>query len=85
MAAPSITLSKPMILVTRSFSTLGITSQSDNFVFGYVEKIYDTCDRVTVAQTVFFDFRQARQILYGSTMYYLIDEQYVEFSEPALS
>jgi hypothetical protein len=82
MAAPPIILSKPNILVTVSDSTVNLVSQSSGWVFGYVEAIYDTCDDVTVGQRVLFKPKADNALLYGSTIYYLVNETQKLFREP---
>lgn len=79
---PPIVLSRPHILVTRSESSAGITSQLTGFIFGYVEMIYDTCDDVVVGERVLFDINTAKALLYGSTIYYMVDEATKLFKEP---
>lgn len=81
---PPIILSKPYILVTLSESSNLITSQRAQFVFGYVEMIYDTCDDVVVGQKVLFDINTSKALQYGSTIYYMVDEQHKFFKENAL-
>jgi len=82
MPAPPIILARPYILVTLSESSVGVTSQKAGHVFGYVEAIYDTCDDVTVGMRVLFDITQTKTLYYGSTQYYLVDEQHKLFKEP---
>lgn len=82
MPAPPIILSRPYILVTASESVLNIQSEKSGFIFGYVEAVYDTCDDVTVGQRVLFAPKQDKALLYGSTIYYLVDETHKLFKEP---
>lgn len=80
---PNIVLNKGQVLVTiGAGSTIGLTSTTKDFVFGYVEKIYSTCDVATVGDTVLFPLAQSRQIQYGSTMFYVVDETFLLFHEP---
>jgi hypothetical protein len=82
MPVPSINLHKGQLLVTLTYSGLGVVSNTADFQFGYVEKIYDGCNFVYVSQLVLFPLSKSKQILYGSTMYYIIDETYTLFDEP---
>lgn len=82
MPVPPIILAKPFILVTSSQSTIGITSQTSDYIFGYVSAVYDTCDGVTVGETVLFAPKDSKALLYGSTMYYLVNEAHKLFKEP---
>lgn len=79
---PPIILSSPYILVTQAESSLSVTSQTSDFVFGYVEAVYDTCDDVTVGQRILFAPKFSKALLYGSTLYYLVDEAHKLFKEP---
>ena len=82
---PPIILSKPNLLVSKTdIGPNGETSQSADFVYGYVEMIYDTCDDVVVGQYVLFQLSIARALLYGSTIYYIINEQHKLFKEVPL-
>lgn len=81
---PDIILSKPFVLVTISSSPLGMQSQTADYSFGYVERIYDTCDNVSVGQTILFSLKDAKALLYGSTIYYVVDETHRLFKEEPL-
>lgn len=69
-------------MVTLSQSSYGLVSQKAGFVFGNVEAIYDTCDGIVVNERVLFDIIEAKALYYGSTQYYLVDEQHKLFKEP---
>jgi hypothetical protein len=79
---PDIILNKGQLLVTLAYSGEGVTSEGSQFVFGYVEMVYDGCTKTEVGRKVYFPFVQARQILYGSTMFFLVDEIFSLFKEP---
>lgn len=81
MAVPNIILPKPYILLTQQDSGLGLEFVNSNIVFGYVEKVYDTSDRVAVGQSAMFDITQAQKFIYGSTMYYMIKDEFVTGQE----
>lgn len=79
---PNIILGKGQLLVTLSYSGEGVVSIGTDFRFGYVEMVYDGCTKTEVGRKVYFPFKEARQILYGSTMFFLVDEIFSLFKEP---
>lgn len=82
MSIPTITLSKPYILVSLANSPQGIAPLGNTeFVFGLVQDIYDTCDTVVVGNYVYFDLSKALGITYSNTNYYLIQDTFKVFSE----
>lgn len=82
MAVPDIILEKPFILVTLSQSALGIqVEQAFGFEFGTVEAKYETCDRVDVGQSVLFQPDKGVKLVYGSTIYFMIEDGNTAFSE----
>lgn len=83
MPSLPIILSKPNLLVTLGASPTGIVPVGDtNLSFGQVNMKYDTCDNVAVDDWVLFDTTQARSIMFGSTIYYLVDEALYLFKQP---
>jgi hypothetical protein len=85
MPAPDIILDKPFLLVSLSASPLGIVPLKQGFVIGYVEKVYETSDKTETGQYVMFDKDKSRAFVYGSTVYYIVDENDSLFQEnPAL-
>lgn len=83
MAAPSITLGIGQVLITNTSSSLGILPIDKNLKFGTVELVYDSCDNLTVGDFIMYDQRNGQQFMYGSTLYILINEQYLSGKEPA--
>lgn len=82
MAAPDIILKPPYILVTLSTSELGIdVSQAFGWEFGSVQLVYDTCDNFSVGNSVLFEPDKAVKLVYGSTIYFMIEDKNVTFSE----
>jgi len=82
MAAPDISLGKSEVLLINSASTLGIVPLDNTVMFGTVEKVSDLCDAFSVGVAVFFNPTKARKIIYGSTIYYIIEEQNISGIEP---
>lgn len=80
-ALPDITLQKGQVLITQSDSSIGLVSVDNTLLFGQVEMVYATSDRITVGNVVMFDSQKAKRIMYGSTIYYLIDDEYVSGQE----
>lgn len=81
-ALPPIILSKPYILVTLTESSIGVISQTSDYYMGIVEAIYDTCDDISVGMKILFSPKTSRALLYGSTIYYVVDESHKLFKEP---
>lgn len=84
MPVPGIILSEPFALVIATVSGSGITSlqvQGSDFIFGSVDDVYGTCDVVTVGDILYFDKLKTPSILYGSTVYYLVDVNNKAFKE----
>jgi hypothetical protein len=81
MALPII-LNKPYLLVTLANSPSGIVTNGETtLVFGLVNMIYATCDKVRVNDYVLFNQAKADSVMYGSTIYYLVDEAFSIFKE----
>lgn len=81
MAVPNITLHEPYILLSLSNTNLGITLQTSDFSFGIVEKLYSGANKFSVGDSVAFPINDAVQILYGSTVYYMINIASIFFKE----
>lgn len=81
MPAPDIILSKGQMLITQAASVLNIIPINPNINFGTVALVYETCDKVAVGASVMYDNTKTSQLMYGSTVYLLIDEQYVSGAE----
>jgi hypothetical protein len=82
MAAPDVILSRPWILVTISSSQIGIYSgQAFGWEFGTVQKIFQTCDKVIVGDTILFEPDKGIKLVYGTTIYFMIEETNSAFTE----
>ena len=80
---PGIILNAPNILVTQSgASSLGIENTQFGWILGTVEDVYDTSDKSSLGQTVYFDPTTVQSFIYGSTLYYIVDENFASFVEP---
>lgn len=85
MAAPSITLGAGQVLITNSTSVLGIYSLDNKVQFGTVALVNDLSDKVTVNDSVMYDKDKVQStLIYGSTLYLLIDEKYISGIETDL-
>lgn len=85
MAATDLILYKPMILLTTSATSLsGLepVAAAKQVSFGQVSKIYDTCDKVSVGDSVLFNQEDAFQVSDSGVIYYLINENYLIAEEP---
>lgn len=84
MAAPDIILSNGQVLVMSGLgSQLGVVPFGNKsfLQFGTVAKINDLCDSVAVDDPVMYDSSKGQTLLYGSTIYILIDEQHISGTE----
>jgi len=85
MAAPAITLGAGQVLITNSTSVLGIYSVDNKVQFGTVALVNDLSDKVTVNDSVMYDKDKVQStLIYGSTLYLLIDEKYISGIETDL-
>ena len=85
MALPNIIISSPYIVVTLSQSPTGVIPNKAGFVIGYVEMVNQLSDKVTTGQYVMFNQSITESFIYGSTVYYRVDENDIMFQEnPAL-
>lgn len=75
MAAPDTNLSGTQVLLTQSDSGLGVISLDNKTQFGVIAKVSDLCDNVAVGNYVMYNPKDGRQLLYGSTIYILINEE----------
>lgn len=75
MAAPDINLSGTEVLLTNGASSLGVISSDNKTQFGAVAKVSDLCDNVIVGNYVMYDSAKGRSLVYGSTIYILINEE----------
>lgn len=81
MAAPDIILGKGQVLLTQGQSTLGIMPISKNVSFGQIALLNDLSDNYSVGVTVMFNPNMGSAFIYGSTVYTIIDEQYISGAE----
>ncbi len=82
MPIPTIILDKPYVLVSLQDSPQGIEPLGNtNFVFGYVEHVYDTCDKIEVGNYIYFDNSEQSGFSYENTIYYLIQDNKILFKE----
>jgi len=84
MPIPGVILSEPYALVVATTSSKGIASlqvQGSDFIFGSVDDVWDTCDSVVVGEILYFDKLKTPSILYGSTVYYLVEVNRKAFKE----
>lgn len=75
MSAPDITLGYGQILVIQSVSGLGVSSTDNKTQFGTVQKVSDLCDSYIVGDSVMYDPTKGSSLVYGSTIYILINEE----------
>lgn len=79
-----ITLPKPFVFITPSDGVYGLIPMQNNTMrFGTVAYVYDTSDRVIVGQSVIFDTKYAYPFIYGSTVYYMVKDEFVTGQENA--
>ena len=82
MSLPII-LNRPQLLVTPGNPPSGIVPVGEtSLMFGQVNMKYETCDKVAVNDWVLFDQTQAKEVMFGSTRYFIVDEALYLFSEP---
>ena len=82
MAAPAIILGKGQVLITNSASVLGLISLDNKVQFGVVAAINDLSDRFTVNDAVIYEpTKIIDRLLYGSTIYILINEDGITGTE----
>ena len=83
MSLPVIILDAPNLLVTLANSPRGYVPIGENgFTVGFVQMIYDGCDKTSVGDYVYFDITKVAGIMYGSTIYYIVPENQKSFKEP---
>lgn len=84
MAAPDITLNKGQLLVTKSGSGLGIFIIGNTpYSFGSVEKVSDLSSGYVVGASILFNAnaKETASLMYGSTVYFLVNEKDVTGTE----
>ena len=83
MALSDLVLSKGEVIVISSDSKLGIISDGKDLMFGVVQRVNDLCDITAVGDSVMFNVNRATPFMIVSgQLFYLIQEQYLSFSEP---
>lgn len=83
MPAPDINLPSPFVMLTQSAGSLGIVPRQ-GISIGYVEKVYSTSDYLSVGQYVLFEIAKAGVLMYGSTIYYMVSDEFVSGQETDL-
>lgn len=78
---PPIILSKPNILVTVAGAPNGTVPTTAGYQYGLVEAVYDTCDDLEVGQYILFKPQIESSLLYGSTIFYIVNEAHKLFKE----
>lgn len=81
MPLPDIIIESPYVIVTLLSSPSGIIPNKAGFQVGYVEMVNQLSDKVTTGQYVMFDSLKAESFIYGSTIYYRVDENEILFQE----
>ena len=81
MPLPDIIISSPYVVVTLSASPTGVVPNSKGFVIGYVEMVNQLSDKVATGQYVMFNKELTESFIYGSTVYYRVDENDILFQE----
>lgn len=81
MSAPAIILSKGFILIADAQSYLSITSTDNKTLFGIIALVYSGCGYLSAGVSVAFDVTKAVSLLYGSTRYYMVHEDFVTGNE----
>jgi co-chaperonin GroES (HSP10) len=87
MSAPAMILSAGKVLVTQSTGTLGIiipTTSPVKAQLGAVVAVSDVTDRFSEGDSIMFDPSKVQQLMYGSTIYYLANEQDISGIETPL-
>lgn len=83
MSLPAIILNSPQLLVTAGASPTGIVPVGEtSLIFGQVQLKYATCDKVDVYDWVLFNQNEAKQIVLGSTFYWIVSDALYLFKEP---
>jgi hypothetical protein len=83
MADPTIILQTGQILLTQTSGSSGIMPIK-NIRLGMVVKVSDLSDSNLLGNTVMYNEADAQSFMYGSTIYYIIDETNVSGVEEAL-
>lgn len=81
MSAPDIILPRGQVMIQQTTSQLGIVSLDNKYNFGLVIAVSDVSDRYAAGAYVMYEQDKVSKFLYGSTFYFLIDEQYISGEE----
>lgn len=81
MSAPNIVLPYGWVLLQQSASGLGLIFIDGKLSAATVALVYDTSDNLAVNDYVIYDSTKGIQVMYGSTIYVMIDEQYISGTE----
>lgn len=78
MAAPAIILESGQVLIQKSASVYGLVPINGNpTLFGTVVLVNDLSDGVSVNDAVMYDGSKAKDFLYGSTIYALVNQEFI--------
>jgi hypothetical protein len=78
---PDIILGKNQILLTQGDSKLGIIIDNNNCIFGEVVSVNNLSNDISVGDFLLFNPLGAKNLLFDSELYYLIDTSQVVFKE----
>ena len=78
MPIPSLTLGAGKMLATQTASMDGIEIQTEGYLFGIIDSIYDAADNLVAGDTFLFKESDAIMLKYGSTIYYFLDVQNIQ-------
>lgn len=73
MPIPGVVLSSGKMLATQTSSMGGIELQTDGYLFGIVDSVFDGSDSLVAGDSFLFKQSDAIQLKYGSTIYYFLD------------
>jgi hypothetical protein len=79
MAVADLILSRGEILVQQG-NPISLF-YSTEMLFGTVINVYATCDSVAIGDYVSFDPKKVKTIVYGSTVYKIVDEKDISGSQ----
>lgn len=79
MALPDIILEYPKIIVSQTTGTFGV--EPFGLLYGRIEAVYSGSDISVVDNITIFDPTKGREFLYGSTIYWEIDEGTASLTE----
>lgn len=78
MPIPSIVLGNGKMLATQTTDFSGIEIQTEGYLIGVIDDVYESADKVVVGDTFIFKESDAIQLKYGSTIYYYLDIENIQ-------